>query len=135
MLNSENRNVKLPWFLDPLFPPEDADEDLPFFLSLVFPNSLTTISILIISMPPTNVKFDPQVSNDETLPLPGPTIKQDAKKVWVISPYVSSHISEDVLFLCLALQSFMDLCLLTNGRFLNLFKHLVGLLGQVMSLS
>jgi hypothetical protein len=73
--NSEKKNVRLPWFLGPLFPPEDADEDLAFFLSLVFPNSLTTISILIVSMPPTSDKFDPQVSNEETLPLPGPTIK------------------------------------------------------------
>jgi hypothetical protein len=73
--------LKLPWFLDPLFPPADDDDDLDFFLSLVLPNSLTTISILIVSMALTSDKFDPQVSNDETFPLPGPVIKDGKQSI------------------------------------------------------
>jgi hypothetical protein len=64
-----------------LFPPADDDEDLVFFLSEVLLNSLTTISILIVSMAPTSDKFDPQVSNDEALLFPGPTIKQTVKNI------------------------------------------------------
>lgn len=93
LLNSEKKNLKLPRFLDPLFPPADDDDDLAFFLSLVLPNSLTTISILIVSMALTSDKFDPQVSNDETLPLPGPIIIDGKKSV--ISPCIYVLIWED----------------------------------------
>jgi hypothetical protein len=90
LLNLEKQNLKLPRFLDPLFPPaDDDDDDLAFFLSLVLPNSLTTISILIVSMALTSDKFDPQVSNDETLPLPGPTIIDGKKSV--INPCIYAY--------------------------------------------
>jgi hypothetical protein len=62
-----------------LFPANVGGTVLLFFLSLAFPNSLTTISIFIVSTEVTSDKFDPQLSNDETFPLPGPTT--DKKKV------------------------------------------------------
>jgi hypothetical protein len=62
-----------------LFPATEGGTVLLFFLSLVFPNSLTTISIFIVSTEVTSDKFDPQMSNEETFPLPGPTTKKKKK--------------------------------------------------------
>ena len=72
--------ICLPTFFDPLMAEVEVDvdevEDLVFFLSDVFPYSLTTMSILIVSMDPTNDKFEPQVSNEDTLPLPCAKIRK-----------------------------------------------------------
>ena len=70
-------------FFDPLLVPVELEvevdvavEVLAFFLSEVLPNSLTTISILMVSMAPISDKFEPQVSNEDTLPFPGAEIRK-----------------------------------------------------------